>query len=289
LTYGDDLGRALADVGIGGRLARRIVSEFEDHLECDPTATDRLGDPSMVAREFANQLAAVRARRSALAAFVALAGAAAALAGPLVAVDYAGGYPDIFDGRSFTLTALAGIGMFIAPQVAFVAGLLAALRALRRRNTAVLPAAEVELLHRRVKVALIAGTSTMAGVVLYAVNFTAQMPSWWTSLAIACAIATLPGMGLAAAELGRARTLRPLAVGGSGGLGDDFPLPAVRRLEARPWALGVAVGVPVVVLTFAAGGLAEGNLASGSLDAVVEALAFFAGFVALRRFLGISS
>jgi hypothetical protein len=287
VTYCDELRRALAEVGIRGRLARRILAEFDDHLACDPAAAARLGDPRAIAEEFVNQLASVRARRSALVAFLALAGTAAALAAPLVAVDYAGGYPDIFAGRSFALSALAGIGLFVAPQFALVAGGLAGIRAFRRRGVPVLPASEVALLRRRVTVGLVAGAATMAGLVLYAVNFTAQMPGWWTALALACAAATLPATGLGVAGLGRVRALRPVAVGDAGDLADDFPLAAVRRLQDRPWLLGAAVGLPVLVATFAAGSVGEGNLASGMLDASLEAVAFLAGFMVLGRFLGI--
>jgi hypothetical protein len=48
-----ELERELAAVGIGGRLRRRLLTESEDHLRCDPEAVQRFGSPRRVAVEAA--------------------------------------------------------------------------------------------------------------------------------------------------------------------------------------------------------------------------------------------
>ena len=74
-------------------------------------------------------------------------------------------------GLSLALFVPAFFGMFLAPQVALVAGTLAALRALRRRRVRSLPASEIGLIGRRTRVVLLAGFATVAGLELYAVDF----------------------------------------------------------------------------------------------------------------------
>ena len=134
-----------------------ILLELDDHIECEPGCEDRLGDPRELAVKFADELATSRARRSALHAFVALALTAVALATSQLAIEAAGGYPGFTNGISLLLFFPALVGIFFAPQVALVTGSLAALRAIRRRRTPRLPAAEIGLITRRARIALLAG------------------------------------------------------------------------------------------------------------------------------------
>src|SRR4051812_22227825 len=92
--------------------------------------------------------------------------------------------------------------MVLGSQIAFAAGSLAALRALRFRGPE-----DVGLIRRRVSVALGAGALTAAGSALYAANFSAVLPDWWVALALAAAMAAALPLGLSAFAHARARTL----------------------------------------------------------------------------------
>jgi hypothetical protein len=269
----DELGRELGAVGIRGRRQRRILTEIADHLRCDPDAD--LGDPAQLAAEFANELASDAARRTAFVGFGALSVTALALGVAQASLPTA---PDIAGGRSLLLAGLATLAMVLGAQIAFAAGSLAALRAFRLRRLPVLPAHEVTILRRRVAVALAAGALAAAGSALYAVNFSALVPSWWAGVALAAAgIAALP-LATSLVIHVRASSLRVSEPGAAGGLSDDLgPL-------ARPSLIGAAA----VVLMLLATGLAEGSFVEGALRAGFEACAFTACFVAFRRFLALS-
>jgi hypothetical protein len=62
-----ELERELANVGIRGRLRRRILAESEDHLRSDPEAASRFGSPRRVAVEAARVAHPRMLLRSALA------------------------------------------------------------------------------------------------------------------------------------------------------------------------------------------------------------------------------
>ncbi|HEY2316874.1 MAG TPA: hypothetical protein VGH67_01130 [Solirubrobacteraceae bacterium] len=62
--FQSQLNGELTAVGITGRLRRRILDEFADHLACDPQAS--LGDPRALARQFADEVGTTRAMRAAL-------------------------------------------------------------------------------------------------------------------------------------------------------------------------------------------------------------------------------
>ena len=132
VTYLEQLSAELAAVGIRGRLRARIVAEARDHLaEGDE---ERFGDPADLARQFADGLALDRSRRAAFVAFGALAAAGAGFAAMWLAV--ASGPQDIAAGRWAPLGVAAALGTIVFPQVAFAAGVLALLRALRLRGAA---------------------------------------------------------------------------------------------------------------------------------------------------------
>jgi hypothetical protein len=283
----DRLRAELAAVGVRRARANRIAAEVDDHLACDPTAVDRLGDPRVLAQRFADELASVGACRAALTAFMALAAIASAYAAPLLALDAAGGYPDLFGGHSAALGLPAAILMLVAPQVAFVAGVLAFARAVRLRGDSVLPAAEIRLLERPGLVGLGAGALAVGAVALYAGNFAAELPAWWTALALGAS-----GVGLAVASLAAVRfapivALRPATEGRPGDLADDLPFEPVRRLTRRPWLLCAVAAAAVAAVALLSGWQAEGTVGEGALRAAFETAALVAGFAALGRFLGI--
>jgi hypothetical protein len=264
----EELRRELTAVGIRGRQRDRILAEFADHLACDPEA--ELGEPRTLATQFADELAIDSARHSALWTFGALAIVAFAVGVPQVTLPTV---PDIAAGRSLLLVGPATLAVVIGSQLAFAAGCLAALRALRLRGPQ-----DVTLVRRRVTVALAAGALTAAGSAAYAVNFWSIVPDWWAVLAVLCAIGAAVPLGVTAFASAR-----------SGSLQVSQPEP-VRGLSAdlgpfaRPWAIGAAAGLAVLAGT----SIVEGSLVEGALRAGFEAVAFAACFVTFRRYLGLT-
>jgi hypothetical protein len=259
----DELGRELARVGIHGRQRERIVAEFADHLACDPDA--ELGDPHQLAAQFADDLATDGARRTALGAFAALAIVAVAVGVPQLALP---NVPDITGGRSPLLVAAATLAMVVGAQIAFAAGTLAALRALRFGGVH-----EVPLVRRRVAVALGGGALTAAGSALYAVNFSGDVPGWWLVLAIGGAVAGVLPLTVSAFAHARLRGIAISQAGRPRGLSADLgPL-------AHPALIGVAAMLAVLFGT----GILEGSVVEGAIRAAFEGIAFAACFSALRR------
>jgi hypothetical protein len=259
----DELGRELAKVGIRGRRRKRILTEFADHLACDPEAP--LGEPRQLAAQFADELASDAARRTALGTFSALVVVAFAVGLSQVTLPTV---PDITSGRSMFLVGPATLAMVIGSQIAFAAGVLAAMRALRLAGPQ-----EVALIRRRVAVAVGGGALTATGSVLYAVNFWGVVPSWWALLAVAGAGAS--AVSLAASALAY-RSSNSIAVS---------PTEAARGLSAdlgpfaRPWLIGAVAAGTMLVAT----SILEGSVVEGALRGGFEAILFVGCFVALRR------
>jgi hypothetical protein len=263
-----ELRHELTAVGIRGRQRDRILAEFADHLACDPDA--ELGDPRTLAAQFADELAIDSARRSALWTFGALAIVAFAVGVPQVTLPIV---PDIAGGRSLLLVGPATLAIVIGSQVAFVAGCLAALRALRLGGPQ-----DVTLVRRRVTVALAAGALTAGGSAAYAVNFWSVVPGWWAVLAVVCASGAALPLAATAFASTWAGSLKVSQPEPSRGLSADLgPL-------ARPWAIGAAA----VVAMLAGTSIGEGSLVEGVLRAGFEAVAFAVCFVTFRRYLALT-
>jgi hypothetical protein len=274
--------------GIRPAARERLLAEFSDHIACEEGASTRLaltrlGTAREIAAQYADELAADDARRGALGAFAALTLAALAF---LVAQLTLGriGYPGFDHGYSTPL-ALSAIAAFVlGSQVALVCGTLAAWRALRRRREAVLPAAEIALMHRRSRLGVAAGLATTFGLLLYVADFSGVLPAWW--LALNGSLALLATAALVSAWLAIARGSATLALsaGPPGDLFDDIP--PLRRLRAHPlrlWALAaLAVGGGVTVLEWHA----EHSLAEGLQRGVFEALALSVCFALFGRAIG---
>ena len=287
MSWLQELTDELTRRGVRGADRRRIVSELHDHIACEPGCEERLGDPAALADVFANELATARTRRSALAAFGALAAVAAVLAYSQLALA-ALGYPGFDHGHSQLLFWPALFGMFVAPQAALVAGTLAALRAYRRRGARSMPAAELALIRRRARVALISGALVVAGIELYVINFSSRLAAWWlVSVAI---LAALSGLGLLAAwrAASSAGTIVADMPGRAGDVFDDVPVLGAAWLRAHPWALGAAASLAVGLLMAAFEAHAEHSVIEGVQRGVVEGLAAAAGFALLGRALGVA-
>lgn len=264
MTCLEKLSAELAAVGIRGRLRARIVAEARDHLaEGDE---ERFGDPADLARQFADGLALDRSRRAAFAAFGALAAAGAGFAAIWLAV--ASGPQDIAAGRWAPLGVAAALGTIVFPQVAFAAGVLALLCALRLRGAA----AAIALLLTRTRVALVFGALALLSVGVYGIEF--GLAAW---VPVVAGALLLP-LGVAAGLTRGAAAVKSSVPGEAGDVFDDLPVRLPRR-----YGLLCAVTAGVAALaTFAAAPSHE-----GIRNAVAEVIFVTAGWLALGRRLGL--
>jgi hypothetical protein len=273
----------LGKVGIGGSRRRRILAETADHLrESDDPAG--FGEPRLIAARFADELATNGARRTALFSFFALAPAAIGYA-LLLGLSRPG--PDITSAKTLPLGLTAALMIALAPQISLAAGLLAIALAWRLRAAPAAPAAEISFLHRRAAVALTAGAATLAGVAVYAVQYSRGLPVWWTTLAFAVTGTAIVPVAVAAGALGRTARLQARTAGAAGDVFDDLgPLldRVPLRLRGRPWRFCLLFAAAVAGAVFVGGGLDE-----GPRNAVAEFAAICAGFAVLGRFLGLRS
>jgi hypothetical protein len=262
--------------GAGGSSRRRPIT-------CGKAATPP-GSASRdwIAARFADELATNGARRTALLSFFALAPAAIGYA-LLLGLSRPG--PDITSAKTLPLGMAAALVIALAPQISLAAGLLAIALAWRLRAVPVAPAGAISFLHRRAAVALGAGAATLAGVAVYAVEYSRGLPDSWTTLAFAVTATAIVPVAVAAAALGRTARLQARTAGPAGDVFDDLgpildrvPL----RLRGRPWRFCLLFAAAVAVLAFVGGGLDE-----GPCNAVAEFAAICAGFAVLGRFLGL--
>jgi hypothetical protein len=275
----EELGRELRAVGIRGRLNRRILDELRDHQACDPHA--ELGDPRLLAHQFADELGTARSRRAAFAAFGALGLAGAAYAVAFVASTLNG--PSAFDlhARTPILGGLAAVAVVLAPQVAFVAGSLAALRAFRRRHERAIPARDAQILVRRTSLALTAGLATMAAIGLYAYEYGVE-----TGIAYVGGSVGGGALLLAAPSVLAALRVRPTAPGEADDVLADLGRLVPTPLRDDPWRFAKAVAVLAGALVWAAG-IVQGDPIDALLRGMVEAGACLGGFAVLGRYLGL--
>jgi len=286
MSWLDDLSRELRAHGVSARDRGRIVHELRDHIACEPGCEDRLGDPHALAITFADELATAEARNSAFVTFGALAVAAVVLIVSQITLARFAHYPGYSNGISIALFFPAVLGMLVAPQVALVAGTLAAWRALRRRRAVSLPAGEIRLINSRTRVALGAGLATMVGVELYVVDFSQRLPAWW--LGLVGGLAVVAGLGLFAAFRThlRARTIVSSTAGQAGDIYDDLPVLGWGWLRARPWFLGALASVAMGLALGAFEAHAEHSVFEGVQRGMFEGLVAAAGFVLLGRAIG---
>jgi hypothetical protein len=288
MSWLQQLADELTARGVGGRDRRGILDELRDHIACEHGSVDRLGDPRELAGSFADELATSRIRRAALWTFGALAAAALVLAVSQVAINHAGGYPGFDHGLSQLLFWPALLGVTVAPQAALVAGTLAALRAVRRRRTASLPAAELALVARRSRVALAAGLATMAGLGIYVVNFVTHFPVWYEVVVAGLAAVAAVGLVIAWRTVARAGSVVCGAEGPAGDVFDDLPMIRWDWLRRHPWLLGALASVLAAGVITAGTGHAEHSLIEGLQRGIPEGLAAAIGFIVLGRAIGVA-
>jgi hypothetical protein len=290
-----ELARRLESLGVRGAEMERVLAEARNHLEeaqhagGDPVR--RFGDAQQFARLVAVELVTARTRRATFGAFGALALAGAVYALAFALVPAAGGWPDIFAGRVGALGPLIAVAMVLLPQIAFVSGCLALLRALRMRNAPLVEHAQLDLLRRRSNIALGAATGTLVAVVLFALQ--GELAPWWTWATVAACVVLFLPLGVAARAVSGSVCPAAAPGGETGDVFDDLaPLLRLRpvrqlRLPGHPWRFAVLCAVAVGVAAFAAGWYAEGDPGSGLVRGIFEALALLICFAALGRKLGL--
>ena len=281
-SFESRLGRELIAVGITGRLRRRIVSEFADHLACDPAAD--LGDPRALARQFADELGTGRARTAAVAAFAGL-----VVAGGLFTAAFMTAPPTVFGPRSFTTPATARVAMLVAAlagQIAFAGGSLAGLRSLLRRRRPVLAAAEAGIIVRRAAVGVGAGVMTMVSLGTIAVAGQSQMGGQWPTFAVIAAALGTGALVATVPSLWAAIRVRPVALGPRGDLTDDLGPVLPVGLRGRPWQLAVMAASLLALLTTMVA-VPAGDAFDGAVRGLAEATACLAAFATVGRYLGL--
>jgi hypothetical protein len=284
--YLDDLDAQLAGTGIRGARRERIVTEFADHLSCDPDAD--LGDPAALATQFADELGTSFARTAAFQAFLAL-----SLAGILVVVRALALLPLTSDGFG-TADTVSLLISAVAAQVALVAGGLGLLRALQLRGRATIPREEASVLARRAAIGLAAGVVTIVAFPLNqayrahpsAVTIASHPTNLWWPLASAAGVVMLVA---AAPAVVRAARLRPQTAGPAGDLLDDLGRlqPVAARIASgsvNRLAFIIAAGIAIVM---ALAGVAANDPYDGILRGLLEGGAFLGGYAVLGRYLAI--
>lgn len=269
-----ELGRELSAVGIRGRLRRRILAEAEDHLRSDPDAPARFGEPRDLADAFAAELGARASRRAAVSAFLALGVAGAVYAASMLTARHppADTWP--------LLAVLASPFVIIAPQVSFVAGLLALVRSLRRREV-VLPSTELNVINHRTTLALTSGLVTMAALALFALALRNEMADWWVIGTLSGTVVASILLVLAAVPAAAASRLRPRVAGEAGDVFDDLGF-----VRTEPWRFAVLVALAAGLAVWVSAAV-QGDPFDGAINGTAEALACLAGFAAFSRYLGL--
>ena len=280
MTYLDELSRELGEHGIRGRTRRRILLEAKDHLRSDAGAEERFGSANEVANAFAAELGAQASRRAAVSAFAALGVAGAVYAASFGSLSFASTSSERLDP---TLGALAFVAMIVAPQVSFVAGMLALVRTLRRRRERVIPTRELIVIRRRTGVALFFGLVTMGALSLYGYEFHSSLAGWWLTLTYASTAGASILLALAALPSLAAARVRPQVAGEAG---DVFSDVGHERFGDDPWRFARVVAVAVGMLVWLAA-VVQGDPLDGLIQGVFEGLACLGGFAVLGRYLGL--
>jgi len=298
----DDFLRGLASsldaVGVRGSAARRVLLEARDHLEeaardGEEDPARQFGDPQQVARLVAAELATGGTRRATFTSFGALALTGLGYVAVFALVPAAGGWTDLFGGRVAGAAPVLALGVALLPQIAFVAGTLALLRAFRMDRTPEAGAAELRLLRHQNWVALGAAGGTIAAVAAYALDAQGDLASWWVWATLGLCLALAPLLVVAGVRVARAGA--PMAAPGAaaGDVFDDLDsimrIAPLRRLglPAHPWRFALLGAAAVGAVGFAGGWYAEGDPGSGLVRGGFEAVALVICFAALGRTLGL--
>jgi hypothetical protein len=270
--------RELAQVGIRGRLAGRIVTEFEDHLACDPDAN--LGEPKAIARQFADELGTSLARRAAFRAFLALAVAGGVAAASILRVSAEGGVYRV--NVSAPIMALLLVCL-LAGQIAFVAGTTALLRAFWLRDERVIAAGEATVLVRRAGVGLFTGAVTLAALPVISLAGHHVLGDVFAFVAAGIGLAAI---AVAVPAVRDAARVRPVKPGDAGDLFSDLGPFAPRGVSAWRFAILFSAAVAVVI---ALSGIVSNDPYDAIARGIANGVACLACFAVLGRYLGLTA
>ncbi len=211
-AYLEELGRELRAAGVGGADSRRLLDEAREHLR-DSTAhlgesgaVEAFGPARLLAAVVAAELATARTRRAAYAAFAAL-----APVGLVYAILFLT-FPSVDTVQGSGLPALSLAGAVFFPQLAFVCGVLAVLRVVRRGGETRVPAADLSVVRQRTAFALAGGALTLVSLGAFALDQRSAISTWWFAGALVPAGVVAPGGSLPGTDE---------AAGADGGLGGE--------------------------------------------------------------------
>jgi hypothetical protein len=265
-----DLERELRSARVPARRRRRIMAELSDHLACDPSAEERLGESQALARQFADEVGTSLARQAAFATFLALVplGVLFVALFALTAVYTTNVEPGV------TLALVVGV------QFAFVGGMLTLLRAWRLRQAAVIPAAEARVLLRRAALGLAGGAVTVGALLFVAPG--RWLGVEWSLPALAWATVGVGAASIVFGSVALARAMRLLPVND----GEPRDLSFDLGVAAGPWRLALTIA-GVIVLCIAAAGVVQADPIDGLVRAIGDGVLCLAGFAVLGRPLGL--
>ena len=268
MSWLDELELKLKETGIPAGRRRRIVAELADHLASDPGSEERLGAPGALARQFADELGTVYARRAGYAAFFALA--------PLGLLFVALALTALY---TTSVNAQLTGGLVVGTQLAFVGGTLGLLRAWRTRRAGVVTAAEAGVIIRRAVLGIAGGAITV--VTLSFAAFQGRGVQWAVpELAYATVAAGALTLTAAAALTVHAAAFHPSREGPAGDLAYDL------GIDAAPWAIALVIAF-AVALCIAVAGVVQADPIDGLVRSVGDGLLCLAGFAVLGRPLGL--
>jgi len=296
--YLHELERELRGVGVGGADAQRLLQEAREHLRDaalehgEAGAVAAFGPAQSLAAVVAAELATSRTRRAAYLAFAALAPAGLAYAVLFLTAPDAHA-SEAVSGAVPGLGPLAFAGAVFFPQLAFVCGVLAVVRAARARAETELPAADLAVVRRRTGFALAAGALTLASVAVFALDQHSVVRGWWLAASLVALGVVIPA--LAMVGIANVRAGRPAA--GAGGLTgtavDDVaaviasvPVLSGIRVPSEPRRFALAVAA-VAALAVAVAGIVQGDPFDGATRAVAEGVAVLGCYCMFGRQLGL--
>ena len=289
MTWLTSLDTELLAAGVRGPVRARILAELVDHIECEPGCESRLGDPAAIAAEFAADLRVSTTRRAAWRAFGALALAAVGVLVTQRAYGVAGGWPTVTGARA-TFVSLTGIAILLGIQIAFAAGILGALRALRLRRAREASAAEFRLVQRRFRVACVAAALADAGMLAHTALLASLLPWWWTAISAGAAAGPLVALVIGLRALRGATLVTADGGPAARALGGDVPavVAAIADWFSAHWLrLALAVGIPTTAFMLLSSAFAESSWTEGINRALGEAVAFGCCLGVFGRRLGI--
>ena len=283
--YTRELGSELRRLGVPASRRRRLLAETEDHLRSDPEALSRFGSAGDIARQCADELGSSGARRVSITAFAALAFAGLLFGGLMLAVfatvprhtiTCCTGTPPV---QTLTLALLV-----VAPQVAFVTGVLAVLRALRLRHTTPLPRSEVRVLRRRSATALVSGAATMAALAAFAAQQASLLPAWLVPATFIAGATSVLVLAISSLPLVVTSRIQVQTAGSAGDVFSDLGPVVPTPLRGHPWAFAAACALAVAVVVLVPGIAADDGY-DAALRGAAEAAACLLGFATLGRYL----